>query len=294
MRTSARSRLAAVLVATAVVHAAFGTRPACAQESPAEADACFTAAERAQPLVKQKRLREARAELEVCARDVCPRIARTDCRDWLADVAREQPSIVIAAHEVNDNQDTRDVTGVRAIIDGAIVVDKVDPRPIPIDPGVHHLRLEKPGFGPLEQNVEIREGEKARVVTFTWQTSWTPPQPPHPVERSRPTPPSVYVMGVLGLVALGVGTYFEVTGLGRRDGELQACSPLCPQAEVDNVHNIVRAGDITLGGGALFMVGAGILYLARPTVTLPRHDEQAGLFGGPVPGGWVAGIRGAL
>jgi hypothetical protein len=294
MRTSARSRLAAVLVATAVAHAAFGTRPACAQESPGQADACFTAAERAQPLVKQKRLREARAELEVCARDVCPRIARTDCRDWLADVAREQPSIVIAAREVNDNQNTRDVTAVRAIIDGAIVVDKVDPRPIPIDPGVHHLRLEKPGFGPLEQNVEIREGEKARVVTFTWQTSWTPPQPPHPVELSRPTPPSVYVMGVLGLVALGVGTYFEVTGLGKRDSELQACSPLCPEAEVDNVRNIVRAGDITIGAGALFVVGAGILYLARPTVTLPRADEQAGLFGGPVPGGWVAGIRGSL
>jgi len=293
MRSSARSRLATFLVVTAATHAAFGARPAYAQENPAEADACFTAAERSQPLVKQKRLREARAELEVCARDVCPRIARTDCRDWLADVAREQPSIVIAAHEVNDNQNTRDITGVRAIIDGAIVVDKVDPRPIPIDPGFHHLRLEKPGFGPLEQNVELREGEKARVVTFTWQTSWAPPQPPHPVEPSRPTPASVYVMGALGLVAIGVGASLEATGLVRRSGELEACSPNCPLAEVNDVRNLVRAGDITVGAGALFRVGAWILYLARPTVT-SHSDDQAGLFGGPVPGGWVAGVRGSL
>src|ERR1019366_9772271 len=47
------------------------------------ADACFGAAERAQPLLRQKKLREARAVLEVCARDGCPRVARSDCREWL-------------------------------------------------------------------------------------------------------------------------------------------------------------------------------------------------------------------
>jgi hypothetical protein len=292
MRSSARCRLAAFLVATAVVHAAFGERPAHAQENPAEADACFTAAERAQPLVKQKRLREARAELEVCARDVCPRIARTDCRDWLADVGREQPSIVIAAHEVNDSQNTREVTGFRAIIDGAIVIERVDPRPIPIDPGTHHLRVEKPGFGPLEQNIEIHEGEKARVVNFSWETSFVPPQPLG--EALRPTPPTVYVVGALGLAGLGVGTYFELTGLAKRNSELSPCSPHCAQSQVDDVRNVVRAGDITVGAGALFLVSAGILYLARPTVTAKDRSDQATFFGGPIPGGWIAGIRGRL
>jgi len=293
MRSSARRRLAAFLVAAAAAHAAFGARPAWAQQSPGEADACFTAAERAQPLVKQKRLREARAELEVCARDVCPRIARTDCRDWLADVARAQPSVVIAAHEVNESQNTRDVPGVRALIDGAIVIDKVDPRPIPIDPGLHHLRVEKPGFGPIEQSIEIHEGEKARVVNFTWRTSFTLP-PPVAVEYSRPTPPSVYVMGALGLAGLGVGTYFEVTGLRRRSSELQPCSPLCPQAQVDDARNVVRAGDVTVGAGALFVVGAAILYLARPTVGERRTDNQAIVTGALVPGGWIAAVRGSL
>jgi hypothetical protein len=292
MLSTARCRLAAFLVATAGVHAALGSRPSCAQENP-EADACFTAAERAQPLVKQKRLREARAELEVCARDVCPQIARTDCRNWLADVAREQPSMVIAAHEVNESEDTRDVM-VRAIIDGAIVVDKVDQKPIPIDPGLHHLRVERPGLGPIEQNIEIHAGEKGRVVTFTWRTSWVRPPPPRIHEASRPTPTSVYVMGALGLVGLGVGTYLELTGLGRRDGELQQCSPHCMQTQVDDVRNITRAGDITVGVGALFVLGAGILYLARPTAFASHAEDQVGLIGGPIPGGWIQGVRGSL
>jgi hypothetical protein len=285
--------MAAFLVATAVVHAPLGVRTARAQENPNEADACFTAAERAQPLVKQKRLREARAELEVCARDVCPQIARTDCRDWLADVARGQPSIVIAAHEVNESQNTRDVYGARAIIDGAIVVDKVDPKPIAIDPGLHRLRLERAGFGPIEQSIEIHEGEKGRVVTFTWRTSWVP-LPPHARQPARPTPPSVYVMGALGAAGVGVGTYLEVTGLQRRDGELRQCSPHCTQTQVDDVRNITRAGDISVGVGALFAVGAIILYVVRPTVSTSHSDEEVGLAAGPVPGGWMAGIHGKL
>jgi hypothetical protein len=293
MRSTAGCRLAAFLVATTVVHAGFGAQPALAQESAGEADACFTAAERAQPLVKQKRLREARAELEVCARDVCPRIARTDCRDWLADVAREQPSIVIAAHEVNEAENTRDISGARATIDGAIVVDKVDPKPIPIDPGQHRLRLEKAGLGPIEQNIEIHEGEKGRVVTFTWRTSWVSRPSPHDHYASRPTPPSVYVMSVLGIVGLGVGASLEATGLAKRDGELQQCSPHCSPALVDDARNITRAGDISVGVGALFVLGAGILYLARPTVAL-RTGDEAGIFGGPVRGGFMAGFRGTL
>src|SRR5579862_5784894 len=86
------------------------------QEAPGEADACFTAAERAQPLMRDKRFREARADLEMCARDVCPKVARADCREWLSEVALEQPTIVIAPREVNAERETRDVSGpVKAI-----------------------------------------------------------------------------------------------------------------------------------------------------------------------------------
>jgi len=57
---------------------------------------------------------------------------------------------------------------------------------------------------------------------------------------------------------------------------------------------VVRAGDVTVGAGALFVVGAAILYLARPTVGERRTDNQAIVTGALVPGGWIAAVRGSL
>src|SRR5215472_8383104 len=97
----ARGRTAVVCAVSAVVHLGICLASARAQEAvaPNESDACFSAAERAQPLMRQKHLREARVELEMCARDACPRVARSDCRSWLANVMNLQPTIVINGHE---------------------------------------------------------------------------------------------------------------------------------------------------------------------------------------------------
>lgn len=99
------------------------------------AEACFSAAERAQPLLRQKKIREARALLDVCARDACPRVARTDCRQWLAEATDAQPSIVVAAHAVSGSGASVDVPGVRVVIDDALVVEATEGTPIVIDPG---------------------------------------------------------------------------------------------------------------------------------------------------------------
>src|SRR5579859_3756711 len=148
-----------------------------AQQAPAAtapdetAEACFSAAERAQPLLRQKKLREARVLLESCARDLCPRLARSDCREWLAEATDAQPSIVIEAHEVRAQGPMRDVNGARAVIDDAFVVDHLDATPIVIDPGHHRLRLERtdrPGADGIIQEIDVREGEKGRVIDVYW------------------------------------------------------------------------------------------------------------------------------
>jgi hypothetical protein len=269
------------------------------QESSTEADACFTAAERAQPLMRDKRFREARADLEMCARDVCPKVARADCREWLSEVALEQPTIVIAPREVNAKRETRDVTGaVRAIIDGGIVIDRVDPTPVPLDPGKHRVRLERQGFPPIEQNVDLKESEKSRVVPFYWQSTWTAgsdvDQPTTAERKARPTSAAIYVVGAVGLAATGVGSYLEVTGLGKRSS-LEACKPHCAQSDVDSALGITRAGDVTLGVGLALIGAAAILYATRPTgPSAPKHTEVDWLVG-PLPGGgMMAGLHGNL
>jgi hypothetical protein len=285
----------ATACAATIAALAASTPRALAQQGSGEADACFTAAERAQPLMKQRRFREARAELEMCARDVCPRVARIDCRDWLADVATHQPSIVISAHETNSRHETRDLTGVRAVIDGGIVVETADASPVPLDPGRHRVRVERDDLYPLEQAVDLREGEKNRVVHFYWETQWVAPQRPAAVAAARPTPGSVYVVGALGLAAVGVGVYFEATGLAKR-ASLDTCKQAgCPPGQVDDARNMTRVGDVTLGVGLAALAGAGIIYLARPTERRAAPGrEQIDWLLGPLPGGLMAGFRGSL
>ncbi|HEX4445985.1 MAG TPA: hypothetical protein VH044_04590 [Polyangiaceae bacterium] len=282
----------AVCLSAALVTTTSAIGPARADGSPREpapddtAEACFAAAERAQPLLRQKKLREARALLEACARDVCPRVARSDCREWLAEATDAQSSIVIAAHEVVGTAAPRDVGGLRAVIDDALVVDHVDATPIVVDPGRHRLRLERAGAAPLVQEIEVREGEKARVVDVYWRSADV-------VMPTRPVPASVYVTGVLGLVAVGVGAYFEASGLSRRH-DLDACQPTCPQSQVNSARTQTGVGDVTIGGGLLLLTSALVLYLTRPIVDVSARKDQTAWTLGVTPEGFYVGARGTL
>jgi hypothetical protein len=293
MRFSSRRRPALLLSAATLAMAA-AIPVARAQQAPATAapddtaDACFSAAERAQPLLRQKRFREARALLESCARDVCPRVARSDCREWLAEATDAQPSIVIEAHEVRGQGSIRDVNVARAVIDDALVVDHVDAMPIVIDPGHHRLRLERPGVDAVVQEIDVHEGEKGRVVDVYWHVAGT-------VAPARPVPASVFVAGAVGLVATGVGAYFEVSGLTERHDLDVSCKPSasCTDSQVTTARTQVRVGDVAVGGGLLFLATAMVLYLTRPTTEGAIHDEPTGWIDG-VPGGLAAGARGAF
>jgi hypothetical protein len=289
MRSASRRRPVALLLA-ATLAAPHLLTAALAEAAPTDdtSEACFSAAERAQPLLRQKRLREARAVLEICAADACPRVARTDCREWLAEATDAQPSIVIAAHEIRGDSPPRDVRARRAVIDDALVVDRLDATPIVIDPGHHRLRVEREGAAPVIQDIDIRDGEKGRLVNVFWRL-------PAPVSPSRPVPPSVFVTGAVGLFAAGIGTYFEISGLSQRHTLDTSCRPTqtCTQTQVDSARTQVRIGDVTVAGGLAFLAGAAILYFTRPTVEKPLEPEQSAWID-VVPGGFIAGARGKL
>ncbi len=299
MRSSATRRLPALsllsLMATMGVTARASAQTAPPQQGePAadEADACFGAAERAQPLLRQKRFREARALLEVCARDTCPHSARSDCREWLAEAIDAQSSILIAAHEVRGTGETRTVRtvhGVRAVIDDALVVESADQTPISIDPGRHRLRLERPGAGSVVQDVDVREGEKSRIVDVFWHMPV--------VVESRPIPPSVYVTGALGIVTTGIGAYFEIAGFSERHQLDTSCKEArsCTQAQVDFARAQIGVGDAAIGGGVLLLASAAVLYFTRPAAdAVPTKDQTAWTLDvSPIgrSGGFFAGLR---
>lgn len=284
-----------------------------------DAEACFEAAERAQPLMRDRKLRAASRELAVCSRDVCPRAARTDCRTWLDEVSRVEPSVVFRARETRAGGDVA-VDDVRVTVDGEVVVpSQIDETPVLLDAGVHVFRFEHGGFAAVEQRLELRAGESRRVVDVVFRPAGDTSSPtsvaPAPVpaassststpptagtgaggenEPSAPVPPLAW--GLLGgsVLAFGVGITFEAVGLSARSNLENTCAgaKTCAQSDVDSARSQVLAGDIGVGIGVALLAGAAYVYFTRGPAT---RDASALRFDlSPLPGGAVGVLGGSL
>src|ERR1700733_10293046 len=74
--------------------------PAILVAAPAFADekaACLDAASKGQRFRDTHKLVEAREQLRVCAAAQCPAVVQSDCANWLADVEKALPSVVLSA-----------------------------------------------------------------------------------------------------------------------------------------------------------------------------------------------------
>lgn len=297
---------------------------ALAQPRTGEAEACFSAAEAAQPLMKERKLRAAQKRLQACAREECPRAARNDCRTWLADVTRALPTVAFVAREEAAGGALRAVEDVRVSVDGEVVATRLDGGVVPVDPGMHTVRFEHAGFDPVEQRVDVREGESRREIDAVFRaapasappprgtgtaTVAPPPSPPPPLPTetptslppppaeptSAPTPVGVYALGGIGVVALGVGVTMEAIGLSDRQHLSSVCGATrsCPQSDVDAARNRVLAGDIALGVSALLFIGAAYVYFSRDAAPA-KAGHAVRMRIGPVSTGIGAGIEGTL
>src|SRR5258708_17774735 len=75
---------------------------------------CIAASTEGQTLRKDEKLLEARDQILVCARDVCPGIVKSHCARWLTEIEEQIPSIVVRAQ----NAAGADLTDARLTIDG--------------------------------------------------------------------------------------------------------------------------------------------------------------------------------
>jgi hypothetical protein len=239
-----------------------------------DATACIAASEDGQKLRDDGHYLRARASFISCAHEACPAQIRSDCLQWLDDVDKKTPTVVLSARDSG-----KDVTDVSVSVDGIPFVDRLDGRPLSLDPGEHRFRWTHASEPPLEEAIVLRAAEKNRRISAKFGTD------PLPV---RPGPPALaFVLGGVAVVGVGVFAFSGITGLN----EINSCNKN-PSCNVDNSKSkpltYFIIGDSSLAVGLTAGVVATYLFLKHRDAVMPDQRVTAGV--SPTPHGASAGL----
>jgi hypothetical protein len=221
---------------------------------------CIQAAEEGETARRGNALLRARDRFAQCAAPTCPAVVRKDCATWLEEVAAQTPSIVIGAHD----KQGRDVLDATASLDGVVVQRTLDGSSIELDPGPHVVRVEVVGAPPVAVDIVVRAGEKNRPIVASMMPAppfvAVAPPPPAPVLPVAPPPRSgeegsahhglpagFWVLGGIGVVALGGFATFALLGKSDSDNLHNTCAPDCSSSQVSALKTKLLAADIALG-----------------------------------------------
>lgn len=230
-----------------------------------------------QKLRNQGELTAAKSDLVVCVQDGCPPPIRAECAAWLTELEAQMPSVVVAAVDAQ-GKDTADVA---VSIDGVTIAERLDGRPLSIDPGNHQIACQHRGESRVE-DVVIVQGEKSRAIRCSFAVEALPVATP--AEEGPPTAQLVagIVIGVLGVG--GIATFAALGSIGKSEASdldtscgKNAPAPLtqtCTAAQIDPVQKKLIAADVSLGIGAgLLAVSLGLVI--HYWVTLPEDEAAA-------------------
>jgi hypothetical protein len=260
-------------------------RPASAED---ERSVCATIAERAQELRKEHKLRDAQQEFLICAQPNCPNVVRTDCMQWLADVDKAMPTVVIRASGPSSN----DMIAVRVRVDGEIWTDKLDGLARPVDPGIHYFRFEADGMSPVEKQIVIREGEHRRMLGVQFNS--IPSAPPNSnfsdsslsgTAKTRRLPVLPFVFGGVGLVTLGSFVYFGLKGRDEAADLASGCgaTKTCSDTQIDHVRRKLQLADVSLGVSLLSFGIATWMFVSHERAMV-RENATVQISAGPGAG----------
>ncbi len=247
----------------------------------------------AQVARKENKLIAARAALLQCSRLACPAVVRSDCGDWLTDVTRRMPTVVLAAHSKNGDE-----ASVRVSMDDRPFVDRLDGTALEVDPGAHTFVFSLGSREPVVQKVIIREGEKDRTISVqfdpvvTTQSIAAPPPPDAPVDQYRPVPWEVFALAGVSVVGVGVFAGFGLAGTSSRNALQTSCAPFCSPSEANSVQTKFLIADISLGGAIAAAGTSLVILVARPTIKRKRSTASGApsLFITPYASGARAGV----
>jgi len=211
---------------------------------------CVGASEKAQSLRDEHKLLKAREQFLACARDVCPPAVKKDCADQVAELDKRTPTVVVRAKDKTG----QDLVAVKVTSDGEPLTEQLDGHAVPLDPGVHTFRFEAAGNDPFEQKVVLGEGEHNRPITANFGKGGADiGAGGGGVSTKKSAPVGAFVVGGIGLVAMGIAPIFYVMGLSERSAILngtQICTTSACTNEKSDISSKLVVGDIFMFGGA--------------------------------------------
>ncbi|MDB4937584.1 MAG: hypothetical protein JWP87_4556 [Labilithrix sp.] len=231
---------------------------------------CLSSSDRATALRSEGRYRDARKSFLACVAESCPAIVRRDCVTSLTELDQLQPSFVFA---VRDERGA-DMSEVRVLVDGELLVERLDGKPVNVDVGSHVFTFTAgPRYREQRVSVLARTTEKNRVLPVTMDPiGASTPAPPASGAAAPATQPSAavpvlpIVLGAVGVVALGSFAYLGLSAksdLRALEDDPCAIRRTCAQSDVDSVRTRFALADVALGVGVVSLAAATWLWLAR-------------------------------
>jgi hypothetical protein len=215
---------------------------------------------------------EAQEKLLICSSRTCPGAIISDCGQWIEELEQKTPSMVFEVR-----RDSLEATEARVFVDDQLVTDWA--RALKVNPGRHTVRAELPPFEPIVENLVLPEGQRLRLVPFSFKTAAAPPpastvepapvapQPATPLPLlapRRPTPVLVYPL--LGVAAAGAVSFavFSLMGRSKQSDLEQECKPDCSETQLKPMKRSYLIADVSAAAGGAALLGAALLYLTRP------------------------------
>jgi hypothetical protein len=216
--------------------------------------------------------------------------------------------------------ETAQLSSLRVTRDNAPIASTVFGVAIPVDPGKYHIVASADGYDSYEADVEVGANADSKTLDIPAlkaapkgvaavgaavapssglgaATSSTDTAPPGASNATTPEPApnramrtAAYVTGAIGVVGLGVGSYFGVRAISKNsDAETHCprgntCDDEQGQSLTTQAKNAAVVSNITIGVGAAFVVAGVVLYLSSE----PKREARLELH--PIVSRDLAGI----
>jgi hypothetical protein len=238
----------------------FCSRNVWAEQDPAE---CIITHADAQVLVKAGKLLEARRKFEACAIAGCPTVIQKDCKSLGRTVEKSIPTLRVSLL----HPDGKAIHGFEVELDGSALPLSASEQSIELDPGARRFRLAAPNYPTAEVSVDVREGQKDRVI----------------VVQFAPRDPASGKIRNLGQILTGVGAFgivtfaaFDVSARIDR-GKLgdRASRPSMDRDYdlVNRMHTKRLVADVSLGVGLVSLGVATYLLLVTKDSVVPAVSK---------------------